>query len=686
MTNRKPFRDAWWGREAGETDDTRLTPSTAPADARPPWDSQPQLVRSDRSELAADIRARRTAFTPDWRPPKSGDAGDALIALFSEQAEAIAGAVDRLPEKLFVELLSTAGVSPSPPTPAVAVLQFTIADGATESVQIPAGFQVAARPAGGGGDLVVFETERALDAAPGKVAELHVQTGGLFQAVTATSDAPALPFGRDGKVGRALWIGIAGDVAPTRTLSIGIDVVPPSGDPPAVPSGGVAPLPAGPQALLAWDIFDGGALVPAEVVEDQTGNLARGGIVTLRLPATWSPKRPDGMMGTAPLRFLRVRLVAGGFTDVPAVSSVQINVVAASAARSIFDEVLTATPETSGRIFRLSQVPVLAGSVQLFVDEGGPVPMEWSEVDDLAQHGPSDRVFTLDPTSGAITTGDGEHGALVPPGFRNVVAARYRVGGGSAGAVGANAITILLRSVPFVLSATNLAPATGGTPGETRGETLRRGPEEIRARGRAVTLADYELLALRATGAQVARVHAMSGLHPGLPGRPIPGVVGLLIVPPDRGQGKLISSEQELRAVADYMTAAVAPAGATIVVGVPHYHSIRFEARIGVDPAVDSSAAVDQTLQALDAYVHPLTGGDEGTGWPFGGALRYASLVRRLLTSVRVGGRLALLAVPQLAFVVDGLRVKACQDATLPAHALFWPSRHDVLVVPRGAS
>jgi len=683
-SKRKPFRDAWWGREAGVHEPHVVAP-TAPADERPPWRTQPALLRGGRADLAVDVRDRRFAFTPEWRPPKAGDAGDALIALFSEQAEAIVDAVNRLPEKVFVELLRSAGVTPAPATPAVALLQFSIADGATESVQIPVGFQVGARPADGTGDLLVFETDRSLDAAPSTIAELHVQKGALFQPVTAAPESAVFPFGRDPKVGRALWIGLGGDIAPTRSISIAIDVVPPAGEPPPVPAGGVTPLPSGPTALLAWDIFDGGGIVPAEVIEDQTGNLSRGGIVTIRVPSTWRPGRPVGMDGTAQLRFVRVRLAVGGFAHAPALSAVRINVVAATAARTIFDEVLEPIVGSSGRRFRLSQVPVLPETVRLFVDEGGSAPHPWIEVDDLAQHGPEDRVFTLDPASGEITTGDGRHGAPVPPGFRNVVAAAYRVGGGAAGAVGANAVTILLRSVPFVLGASNPVRASGGMPGEVRAETLRRGPQEIRARGRAVTLADYELLALRATGAQVARAHAISGLHPGLPGRPLPGVVGLLILPPDRQQGRLISNEQELRAVADYMTEHVAPAGATVVVGVPHYHSIRFEARIVVDPAVSEGAAIAKTLRAFDAYVHPLTGGDDATGWPFGGALHYSSVVRRLLT-VRVDSRIAILAVPQLAFVVDGLRVKACQDATLPPHDLFWPAHHDVITVPRGGS
>ena len=104
---------------------------------------------------------------------------------------------------------------------------------------------------------------------------------------------------------------------------------------------------------------------------------------------------------------------------------------------------------------KLSQVPILAGSVVIEVDDdtGGDVfgtatdaprqrlaASRWREVESLAGYGADDRVFTVDHDSGEVTFGDGVNGAAVPPGFRNVRAVRYRVGGGSAGAVRAGAV------------------------------------------------------------------------------------------------------------------------------------------------------------------------------------------------------------------------------------------------------
>jgi hypothetical protein len=79
---------------------------------------------------------------------------------------------------------------------------------------------------------------------------------------------------------------------------------------------------------------------------------------------------------------------------------------------------------------------------------------------------------------------------------------------------------------------------------------------------------------------------------------------------------------------------------------------------------------------ALDGYLHPVTGGDAKTGWPFGGPLQHVALVRCLL---QVDG---VRAVPQLNVVLDGSRYAPCTDVPIPANTLLWPDGHLLLPVP----
>jgi predicted phage baseplate assembly protein len=272
--------------------------------------------------------------------------------------------------------------------------------------------------------------------------------------------------------------------------------------------------------------------------------------------------------------------------------------------------------------------------------------------------------------------GDGVHGKAVPPGFRNVVAQSYQVGGGAAGAVAANKITNMVLSIPFVSGVTNPWPATGGEDAETQAEARLRGPSEIRSRGRAVAPADYEILALRVTGAQVSRAHAVSGFHPSFAGSAIPGVVCVFVVSNKRGPGPPIPDEDTLRAVSEALSNTLSPAGVEIVAAAPAFHNIRIEATVVLKRSVNRGEAVRDVLAELNSYLDPIKGGDDGQGWPFGGTLFHSAFVRRLLSKVS-----SVSAVPRLSFVVDGARRATCVDFPIPANSLVWPANHQVLAL-----
>src|SRR5262249_23923716 len=151
---------------------------------------------------------------------------------------------------------------------------------------------------------------------------------------------------------------------------LGILVAAPPGAPPPVPAGGVMPLPVPPPPTLRWDVLDGTSGEPADVVIDETGGLSRSGVVELQLPRRWRVGRPEGLAGDQQLRWLRLRIVHGQYPESPKLSFVKLNVTRAIAARTIDDEVLEPVPNTGGRRWRLSQTPILPGSLFLEVDEG----------------------------------------------------------------------------------------------------------------------------------------------------------------------------------------------------------------------------------------------------------------------------------------------------------------------------
>jgi predicted phage baseplate assembly protein len=653
---------------------------------------QPELVDATQEAVRAAVRDRIPGYTPDWTNPDRQDAGVALVRLFGTQAEPVLTRVNRLPEKILAEHLNTAGVRRRPAAAAVALLEFTVTPPDGSSVLVPAGFQTAASGPDG---QIIYETDQDLFATPATLGAIATQRAGALEPVPlgpAGPGRPFPPFGRDPQPGSALWLGLAGTASPFPSLTIGFVVA--AAPPNPAESGGLTPLPTPPAPLLRWDVLDGGRFVPAEVVRDGTAGLRASGTVELRVPRTWRPGNPPVARSGPALRWLRLQVAVGTFAAAPPlVSGLRLNMVGATAARTILNEPLEPIQEpspTSRRRFRLSQVPILAGSVVIEVDDDPATDVFgtttgstelWQEVDSLAAYGPEDLVFVVDYATGEVTFGDGVNGAPVPLGFRNVRAVRYRVGGGAAGAVPAGAVNSVVTALPFVTRVNNPFPATGGADAEPDADAMRRGVGELRSRGRAVAPADYGLLATRAPGASVARAHGVPGLHPGFPGKPIPGVVGVLVVPPiDDPSVPPVPSAATLRAVADYLTREAAPVGVTVVTGPVRLQRIGVEARVVLDPDQDRAGVLARAGDAVTEYLDPLRGGENGAGWPFGGAVRHTPLVRRLLA---VDG---VLAVSGLSLTADGLRLPPCADHAIPANALVWPERPLLIPVEEAES
>jgi len=79
--------------------------------------------------------------------------------------------------------------------------------------------------------------------------------------------------------------------------------------------------------------------------------------------------------------------------------------------------------------FRLDQeyLGEKSRTIDLSIQENGAVE-RWTQVPDLVGSGPDDRHFTVDPGTGQVRFGDGEHGRRPEAGSR--VEASYRAGGG----------------------------------------------------------------------------------------------------------------------------------------------------------------------------------------------------------------------------------------------------------------
>jgi hypothetical protein len=146
----------------------------------------------------------------------------------------------------------------------------------------------------------------------------------------------------------------------------------------------------------------------------------------------------------------------------------------------------------------------LLPSVSLTAEPGGDA---WTVVADLLDAGPNDKLFVAEVENDGSATlrfGDSQYG--MAPVTDTVFEASYRVGNGTAGNIGANALALVATnnpallsepSSPVISSVTNPLPASGGIDPQPLSQVRQLAPIAFRTQERAVTGQDYGTMAVQ---------------------------------------------------------------------------------------------------------------------------------------------------------------------------------------------
>ena len=245
--------------------------------------------------------------------------------------------------------------------------------------------------------------------------------------------------------------------------------------------------------------------------------------------------------------------------------------------------------------------------------------VRWARADTIAA-GPTDRVYDLDAATGEVSFGNGAHGRIPPVGRDNIAAERYQAGGGAAAnLVGAWSQLNLITPVQGIESTIAPEGAAGGADPQDAAAVLRFSPAQLAMRERAVTLRDFEQLAMESS-ARVAQARAFTS------GR------GVLVVAAMTGRDPL-PSNSERREMRRTLLAAASPglavSGAlTVEAPVPVAVAICVAATVP-DLAVGAQV-VDIVIESLQALLDPATGGIDGLGWRLGEMLAETDVAARL--------------------------------------------------------
>jgi predicted phage baseplate assembly protein len=342
-----------------------------------------------------------------------------------------------------------------------------------------------------------------------------------------------------------------------------------------------------------------------------------------------------------------VRWDSGDYKFVPKLRAILPNTTTAAQTLTLTNETLGSSNGSENQTLRTTRAPILKNqqlevrepelpsdteraaieaeegedAITMITDAAGrprEIWVRWHQVPDFYASGSRDRHYVLDHLTGEIRFGDGTSGRIPPIGVGNIRMVRYQTGGGVRGNRAATTIVQLKTTVPYVDKVSNSDAASGGADAEALDSLITRAPRTIRHRDRAVTLEDYEDLAMLASP-QIARARCVPlydlAADPDAT-QPLPGTVSVMIVPRSASPKPLASLEL-INRVQSHLDAHRIPTSDLVTVG-PDYVRVDVQVEIALT-SLDLASAVEMAVTAaLRGFLHPLTGGLGGTGWDFG--------------------------------------------------------------------
>jgi hypothetical protein len=612
------------------------------------------------ADLVDEGRALIPFYAPEWTDQNAHDPGITLIELLAWFAEMDVFRLNRITDRATLKFLSLVGIRPEPPQAATTVLSFSLVKGGP--LTLPSSLELGLDPSE---ETVTFQTVDPITVQSAALAAVQIKTADGFHDVFDRWKR-GVPFGAFGDIphtGAELYLGFDSALAADQPFSLfftfsspranwdererirnealaGRQDCTPSrprcrGSAPSPTPDDQSPLPIDLGARLVWELLVASgatttwAPFPAASIQDDTRAFTLDGrvVVTPRIPGA---KKQIGQVDTL-LWYVRVRLAAGAYDSPPTVLNLAVNAVRATQYASPantpgFDGVLLGIGEgTPFQQVSLPGSPVGEASLNLTTLEGGD-RRTWRLRPDFDASSRSDSDFLLDATLGTVTFGDGNRGRAVPVDAK--IVASYLTTRAERGNVRARAVNTLndsshnhallpnFKDVSARLKIANPLPAAGGAAAEPRDLAIARAIRMLAQPQRAVTLSDYERLALETPGTEVARAKAWADHHPDFPCFNAQGVVTVVVLP-NMPAPTPTPSPALLRRVASYLSRRRI-IGSRIEVTGPAYRTVAVQAQVRLAGGASKSALEQRIVAALNAFLHPLTGGPAGTGWPFG--------------------------------------------------------------------
>lgn len=389
-----------------------------------------------------------------------------------------------------------------------------------------------------------------------------------------------------------------------------------------------------------------------------------------------------------------------GYSQSPRIIKLSVRALGGSVpvtqALEIKDEIIGESNGDPGQVFYLQRPPVLprqiTGNEYLEVITLNGTVQRWTEVPDFGQSKETDLHYTLDSQSGKIQFGPliREAGQLkeltefrsqiqslpnqiinpqnsleeikfntrqlgaIPPKGATLKMSSYRTGGGIKGNVQIDSITIVKSAIPYISRITNHLPGKNGAQAQSLDHAVLQVPKMLRTQNRAVTVEDFETLALEGGQRAIAKVKCCppsSKMEDAgkikillIPQLPLTNLINGL--PPSAFDLNPILVEQ----VSKYLDERKL-LGITVKYEQPEYVGVSIQTEISLEQDYRSDQLQQEIKQKLELslyqFLNPISGGEDGNGWDFGRPVYTSDIVKRFqqIKGVRYVGTIQLFAL-----------------------------------------
>jgi hypothetical protein len=281
-------------------------------------------------------------------------------------------------------------------------------------------------------------------------------------------------------------------------------------------------------------------------------------------------------------------------------------------AGSVYGVLLGSSSGTAEQAFDIDDDPVVLDSINVYVESGNTFGL-WTRVQHLIDYGPNDAVYTVRFDSNNrlfVVFGDGVSGAI--PTVHSAIRATYTIGGGSLGNIKTGIINTLeyvpglseqqVAALSGIIDINNTSVGAGGLNPESDASIRANAPLFLRAQNRAITIDDYQNLALAVENCGKAKAissgYTSVTMYVGprrddIDGDPTPGIEEISNV-----ATPTIEWNNLRDAVVSFLSDKTL-AGVSLTITQPTYVPVTMNIQYKLDPAFTTAVAERTLKQAL---------------------------------------------------------------------------------------